>query len=125
MQRTTNTGILVPGGFGNRGIEGMIEAARFARTKKVPYFGICLGMQVRCACSLARLRLLEPGLAWFLTYLLRSPQIAVIEYARSFLGHKNATSEEFDQEAEHKIIIFMPEGSTTHMVRLLSLSIGC
>ncbi len=72
-------GILVPGGFGDRGIEGMILAARYAREKKVPYLGICLGMQ-----------------------------IAVIEYARNVLGYTDANSREFDESSEHLVIDFMP-----------------
>ena len=72
-------GILVPGGFGGRGIEGMILAARFAREKKIPYFGICLGMQ-----------------------------IAVIEFARNVLGLKDANSGEFVADGKHKVIDFMP-----------------
>ena len=76
-------GILVPGGFGNRGVEGMILAARFARQKKIPYFGICLGMQ-----------------------------IMVIEYAR-FAGILDANSGEFAPEGRHKVIDFMPGQSET------------
>ena len=72
-------GILVPGGFGNRGIEGMVLAARYAREKAVPYFGICLGMQ-----------------------------IAVIEYARNVAGLTDANSGEFDELCKHKVIDFMP-----------------
>ncbi|MDD7718180.1 MAG: CTP synthase [Eubacteriaceae bacterium] len=72
-------GIIVPGGFGDRGVEGMITAARYARENKVPYFGICLGMQ-----------------------------IAVIEYARNVLGYKDANSGEFDERCEHKVIEFVP-----------------
>ena len=72
-------GILVPGGFGGRGIEGMILAARFAREKKIPYFGICLGMQ-----------------------------IAVIEFARNVLGLTDANSGEFVADGKHKVIDFMP-----------------
>lgn len=72
-------GILVPGGFGNRGIEGMILAAKYARENNIPYFGICLGMQ-----------------------------IAVIEYARNILNIKNANSGEFDEHNENKVIDFMP-----------------
>ncbi|KAI5463865.1 CTP synthase N-terminus-domain-containing protein [Mariannaea sp. PMI_226] len=79
-------GILVPGGFGSRGIEGMIEVSKWARERKVPFLGICLGMQV-----------------------------AVIEYARSQMGLKDATSEEFSANAEHRVIIFMPEGSKEQM----------
>ena len=72
-------GILVPGGFGDRGVEGMILAARYAREQNVPYFGICLGMQ-----------------------------IAVIEYARNVLGLPDANSGEFDPDSAHKVIDFMP-----------------
>ena len=72
-------GILVPGGFGGRGVEGMILAARHAREKCIPYFGICLGMQ-----------------------------IAVIEYARNVLGIGDANSGEFDELCRHKVIDFMP-----------------
>ena len=72
-------GILVPGGFGSRGIEGMILAAKYAREKEIPYFGICLGMQ-----------------------------IAVIEYARNVLGIRDANSGEFDEQCKHKVIDFMP-----------------
>ena len=72
-------GILVPGGFGNRGIEGMVLAARYAREKAVPYFGICLGMH-----------------------------IAVIEYARKVAGLTDAKSGEFDELCKHKVIDFMP-----------------
>ena len=75
-------GILVPGGFGNRGIEGMIATARYARTNNVPYLGICLGMQ-----------------------------IAVIEFARSVLGLNDANSGEFDENSNHKVIDFMPDQS--------------
>ena len=71
-------GILVPGGFGSRGIEGMILAAKFAREETVPYFGICLGMQ-----------------------------IMVMEFAR-FAGLQDANSGEFDPEGAHKVIDFMP-----------------
>ena len=73
-------GILVPGGFGNRGIEGMIATARYARTSNVPYLGICLGMQ-----------------------------IAVIEFARSVLDLADANSGEFDENSNHKVIDFMPD----------------
>ncbi|KAH7325100.1 CTP synthase N-terminus-domain-containing protein [Stachybotrys elegans] len=79
-------GIIVPGGFGSRGIEGMIETTKWARQRKVPFLGICLGMQV-----------------------------AVIEYARNILGYKEATSEEISAHAEHKVVIFMPEGSKEQM----------
>lgn len=72
-------GIIVPGGFGSRGIEGMILAARYAREHQIPYFGICLGMQ-----------------------------IAVIEYARHVAGIADAHSGEFDELCRHKVIDFMP-----------------
>ena len=72
-------GIIVPGGFGDRGIEGMITAVEYAREKDVPFFGICLGMQ-----------------------------IAVIEYARHVLGLADANSGEFDEQCAHKVIDFMP-----------------
>ena len=72
-------GIIVPGGFGDRGIEGMIVAARYARENNIPYFGICLGMQ-----------------------------IAVIEYARNVLGYKDANSGEFAQ-TKHNVIDLMPD----------------
>lgn len=73
-------GILVPGGFGDRGIEGKIIAANYARENKIPYFGICLGMQ-----------------------------IAVIEYARNVLGYKDANSSEINPETTHPVIDLMPE----------------
>ena len=72
-------GIIVPGGFGSRGIEGMIIAARYAREKDIPYFGICLGMQVE-----------------------------VIEYARNVCGITDANSGEFDVTCANKVIDFMP-----------------
>ena len=72
-------GIIVPGGFGSRGIEGMILSAKYAREKKLPYFGICLGMQ-----------------------------IAVIEYARNVAGIADANSGEFDEQCKNKVIDFMP-----------------
>ena len=72
-------GIIVPGGFGSRGIEGMILAAQYAREHAVPYFGICLGMQ-----------------------------IAVIEFARHVAGIADAHSGEFDELCRHKVIDFMP-----------------
>ena len=72
-------GILIPGGFGNRGIEGKILAAKYARENKIPYLGICLGMQ-----------------------------IAVIEYARNVLNLKDANSREFDELSRNKVIDFMP-----------------
>ena len=73
-------GLLVPGGFGNRGIEGKIATAHYARTNNVPYLGICLGMQ-----------------------------IAVIEFARYVCGLKDANSGEFDENSNNKVIDFMPD----------------
>jgi len=72
--------ILVPGGFGNRGIEGKIKAVQYAREQSVPYLGICLGMQV-----------------------------AVIEYARNVAGFANANSTEFDKTTDHPVIALIEE----------------
>ncbi len=72
--------ILVPGGFGHRGVEGKIEAVRYARENKIPYLGICLGMQV-----------------------------AVIEYARNVAGLSGANSSEFDQSSEHPVVGLITE----------------
>jgi CTP synthase len=73
-------GILVPGGFGKRGIEGMLVAIRYAREKKVPYFGICLGMQTAC-----------------------------VEFARNVCGLEDANSSEFDPATPHRIIYKLRE----------------
>ena len=73
-------GILVPGGFGNRGIEGKILAARYARENNIPYLGICLGMQT-----------------------------AVIEYFRDVVGYKDAHSTEFEPDCPHPVIALMPD----------------
>ena len=73
-------GVIVPGGFGNRGIEGKIETARFCREHNIPYLGICLGMQ-----------------------------IAVIEFARHVCGLSDANSGEFDELSHHKVIDFLPD----------------
>ncbi len=75
-------GILVPGGFGNRGISGKILAAKYARENDVPYLGICLGMQT-----------------------------AVIEFARNVLGLADADSGEFNSESKNKVIDFLPDQS--------------
>lgn len=77
-------GILIPGGFGNRGVEGKIAACRYARENNIPYLGICLGMQ-----------------------------IAVIEYARNICGIKDANSREFDEDGLNRVIDFMPDQSNT------------
>ena len=87
-------GIIVPGGFGNRGIEGMIAAAGYARTRDVPYLGLCLGMQ-----------------------------IAVIEYARNVLGLAGANSGEFDEQCENKVIHFIP-GQSEHIDKGGTLRLG-
>ncbi|KAJ2356889.1 CTP synthase ura7, partial [Coemansia sp. RSA 2618] len=79
-------GILVPGGFGERGVEGKVLAAKWAREHKLPYLGICLGMQV-----------------------------AVIEFARSVCGMTNAQSAEFRENCEMPAIVFMPEIDRTTM----------
>ena len=73
-------GILVPGGFGNRGVEGMITAIKYARENDVPYLGICLGMQTAC-----------------------------IEFARDVLGYTDANSTEFDTNTKHNIIDLMAD----------------
>jgi len=71
-------GIIVPGGFGDRGIDGMLIAIEYARINKIPLFGICLGMQLIC-----------------------------IEYARNEIGYKDANSGEFDKETKHNIIDYL------------------
>jgi CTP synthase len=73
-------GVLVPGGFGERGIQGKIEAAHWARTHDVPYFGICLGMQA-----------------------------AVVEFARNVCGWPDADSDEFAPQSGHKVIDLLPD----------------
>lgn len=79
-QLCTADGVLVPGGFGHRGTEGMIAAANWARTKPKPYLGICLGMQV-----------------------------AVVEFARNVCGMKGANSVELEAHTSDPVVIFMPE----------------
>lgn len=78
-------GVVVPGGFGDRGIEGKIMTARWARENKIPYLGLCLGMQ-----------------------------IIVIEFARSLLGDESANSAEFAPEAKHKVIDIMEHQKSIH-----------
>ena len=73
-------GIIVPGGFGSRGIEGMITTIKYARENKIPFLGICLGMQM-----------------------------SVVEYARHVLGYKDANSEEFDSKSQNQVIHIMEE----------------
>jgi CTP synthase len=79
-QLDTVNGILVPGGFGERGTEGKMLAIQYARENKIPYLGICLGMQ-----------------------------LAVVEFARHVAGLENAVSSEFDERAEHPVIALMTE----------------
>jgi CTP synthase len=79
MVKSAN-GIIVPGGFGSRGTEGKILAARYARENKIPYLGLCLGMQLMC-----------------------------IEFARNVLGYENANSSEFDRATTHPVIDLMNE----------------
>ncbi len=74
------SGVIVPGGFGNRGIEGKIVTAKYCRENNLPYLGICLGMQV-----------------------------AVIEFARHKAGLEKANSDEFDKESPYKVIDFLPD----------------
>ena len=76
----TYQAILIPGGFGSRGIEGMITACKYARENKIPYFGICLGMQ-----------------------------IAIIEFSRNILNFKNANSTEFNQKTKYPVIGLVTE----------------
>ena len=73
-------GILVPGGFGDRGVDGKIAAIKYAREHKIPFFGICLGMQLAC-----------------------------VEFARNILKYENASSTEFDKDTEYPIINLMEE----------------
>jgi CTP synthase len=79
-------GVLVPGGFGNRGIEGKVMTANYCRTNNVPYLGICVGFQT-----------------------------AVIEFGRTELGWEAANSTEFDESTPHPVVVFLPESSTTVM----------
>ena len=79
-------GVLVPGGFGDRGIEGKILAAHYARTEHIPYLGICLGLQ-----------------------------IATIEFCRNVLDMTGANSTEFEDNPEYAAVVFMPEISKTHL----------
>ena len=79
------SGIIVPGGFGSRGTEGMMVACRYARQKKVPYLGICLGMQV-----------------------------AAIEFARTVCGLKGASSTELDPDTPHPVVCLMDEQRDVH-----------
>jgi CTP synthase len=73
-------GVLVPGGFGDRGVEGKIKAARYSRESRTPFLGLCLGMQV-----------------------------ATIEFARNVCGFENANSAEFDPETKHPVICLLEE----------------
>lgn len=73
------TGIIVPGGFGDRGIDGMITAIKYARENRVPYLGLCLGMQ-----------------------------LTIVEFARNVLGYADANSEEFDPSSNNQVIHILP-----------------
>lgn len=86
MIELMDRGIIVPGGFGHRGTEGMIAAVKWAREQHVPFLGICLGFQV-----------------------------AVIEWARHVCGLEDAHSSELVSDTPHPVICFMPEISKTHM----------
>jgi len=79
-------GVLVPGGFGTRGIEGKIGTAGYCRANNIPYLGICVGLQT-----------------------------AIIEFARSQVGWEAANSTEFDEATPHPVVVFLPEASTTVM----------
>ncbi len=83
----STSGILIPGGFGNRGIEGKITAVRYARENNIPFFGICLGMQM-----------------------------AVIEYARNVLGLKDAHTSEVNPDSPAKVIDLMPDQRGIHQL---------
>lgn len=74
------SGILVPGGFGDRGIEGMIEAITYARENKIPYLGLCLGMQ-----------------------------FTIVEFVRNVVGYPDANSSEFNPSSSHQVIHIMPD----------------
>lgn len=88
-------GIVVPGGFGYRGIEGKIQAARFARERNIPYLGLCLGMQVMC-----------------------------IEFARNVLGMEDANSSEFESPTEHPVIdLMLDQRGITNMGGTMRLGI--
>ncbi|ODQ64046.1 CTP synthase [Nadsonia fulvescens var. elongata DSM 6958] len=91
---TSSDGILVPGGFGTRGTEGMIAACKYARENKIPYLGICLGFQ-----------------------------IAVIEFARNVCGIADAHSIELDETTKNPVIVYMPEISKTHLGGTMRLGI--
>lgn len=74
------SGILVPGGFGQRGIDGKLQAIKYARTNKIPFLGLCLGMQ-----------------------------LAIVEFARNVIGYRDAHSAELDPDTTHPVIHIMPE----------------
>lgn len=83
-------GVIVPGGFGTRGTEGKITAINWAREHKIPFLGICLGMQ-----------------------------LAVVEFSRNVMGLEGANSAEFDPKTKHPVIISMPEHHTVSILRSL------
>ena len=82
----TVAGIIVPGGFGDRGVEGKIAACRYAREKRLPYLGLCLGMQV-----------------------------ATIEFARNVCGLKGANSTEFEEHTPHPVICLLEDQKEVRM----------
>ncbi len=91
-------GILVAGGFGQRGVEGKIEAIRYAREQKIPFLGICLGMQ-----------------------------LSLVEYARNVLGYEDANSMEFDENTRHPLVYLIDEfidASGTRQVRTTTSPLG-
>ena len=94
------SGILVPGGFGNRGIDGMLEAIKYARTHNIPFLGLCLGMQ-----------------------------LSIVEFARDVIGYNDAHSAELDPDTTHPVIHIMPEQIDVENIggtlRLCCLYAGC
>ncbi len=91
-------GILVPGGFGLRGIEGKIKAIQFAREEKIPFLGICLGMQ-----------------------------LSMVEFARNVLGYEDANSVEFNEETKHPMVYLIDEfidASGSHQIRTMTSPMG-
>jgi CTP synthase len=88
-------GILIPGGFGQRGVEGKIKAIKYARENKIPFLGICLGMQV-----------------------------ATVEFARNIAGLEKAHSMEFDKHTPYPVIYLMRSGSTQNIQVIAEMKLG-